>query len=422
MTDNNAGLFYFGNAHETVPIRLLQDRYLTVRAKYTWQMIRYHAKAFTGNLFPSYEKLQDLLSDKLYLQEKVSRKIVSQTLLLLRLTRWLTLCDTKRDKQGRILGNIYIIHDEPMSITDVIHFDTHYFELLSEATKHNDKVVKSVALHIMDELQSDDSNTHFVSHFTLMQKRFNEHQQSILKSGRNIHQATQIMQELLTQNDDTELSKPNKNLQSSVKELSENQEKRLSSNRELSKKSQSSIRELSKNSENVQSSIKELCKNEEKSNNFCTELSKNHRVPSNSTSTSTSNNINTKYSTSTTQLDFKSIELTTLEKHTIITLAKQLNLSFDLAQEVLNEADYRIQQGTIQKPLNYICGLLRKAHKGIFNQYSDKFRDKLSETIKHQTQQQKTLNTPVLTVQRNAEEREKILGFAKALAAQLTVQ
>lgn len=420
MTDNNAGLFYFGNAHETVPIRLLQDRYLTVRAKYTWQMIRYHAKAFTGNLFPSYEKLQDLLSDKLYLHEKVSRKIVSQTLLLLRLTRWLTLCDTKRDKQGRILGNIYIIHDEPMSVTDVIHFDTHYFDLLSEATKHNDKIVKSVALHIMEELQSDDSNAHFVSHYTLMQKRFNEHQQSILKSNRNIPQTAQIMQELLTQNNEMELNKQNKNLQSSTRELSENQEKRLSSNRELSKKSQSSIRELSENDANLQSSIRELSENEGKVNNFCTELSKNHLVPPLSTSNSTSN-INTKYSTSTTQLNFKSIELTSLEKNTIITLAKQLNLSSELIQDVLNEADYRIQQGSIQKPLNYICGLLHKAHKGAFNQYIDKFKDKLSEITKQPSRQPNTLNIPILTKQRNAEDRAKILSFAKELAAQLTV-
>lgn len=385
---DNAGLFYFGNAHETVPVRLLQDRYLTVRAKYTWQMIRYHAKAFAGNLFPSYEALQELLSDRLYQQEKVSRKLVSQTLLLLRLTRWLTLCDTKRDEQGRVLGNIYIIHDEPMSITDVIHFDTHYLELLSQSTEHNDKIVRNVALHIMKELQSDDSTVHFISHFTLMQKRFNEHQQSILKQGRNSRQTTQIMQELLTYQD---------------KEL-----------RQHDKNAQSSIGELSKNSENLQSSIRELSENKEKLANFHTELSENHLVPSRSTSNS---NINTKYSTSTTPLDFKSIELTQLEKHTVTALAKQLTLSTDLVQNVLNEADYRIRQGTIQKPLNYICGLLRKAHKGAFNQYAEKFKEDLSQTVKPDMPHQ-----PVLHIQRNAEERAKILNFAKALATQLSVQ
>ncbi|KGQ64083.1 STY4528 family pathogenicity island replication protein [Gallibacterium anatis] len=388
MMMDNAGLFYFGNAHETVPVRLLQDRYLTVRAKYTWQMIRYHAKAFAGNLFPSYEALQELLSDRLYQQEKVSRKLVSQTLLLLRLTRWLTLCDTKRDEQGRVLGNIYIIHDEPMSITDVIHFDTHYLELLSQSTEHNDKIVRNVALHIMKELQSDDSTVHFISHFTLMQKRFNEHQQSILKQGRNSRQTTQIMQELLTYQD---------------KEL-----------RQHDKNAQSSIGELSKNSENLQSSIRELSENKEKLANFHTELSENHLVPSRSTSNS---NINTKYSTSTTPLDFKSIELTQLEKHTVTALAKQLTLSTDLVQNVLNEADYRIRQGTIQKPLNYICGLLRKAHKGAFNQYAEKFKEDLSQTVKPDMPHQ-----PVLHIQRNAEERAKILNFAKALATQLSVQ
>ncbi len=63
--------FYFGNAHETVlSARLLQDRYLTVRSEIYMANDTLSRKAFAGNLFPSYEDLQELLSDRLYQQEK----------------------------------------------------------------------------------------------------------------------------------------------------------------------------------------------------------------------------------------------------------------------------------------------------------------------------------------------------------------
>ncbi len=46
--------------------------------------------------------------------------------------------------------------------------------------------------------------------------------------------------------------------------------------------------------------------------------------------------------------------------------------------------------------------LLRKAHKGAFNQYAEKFKEEdLSQTVKPDMPHQ-----PVLHIQRNAEERE----------------
>lgn len=95
----------FGNQHETVPTRLLFDPYLTSRAKLAWQLIKYKAREFQSGMFPSYEVLAKLLSDKPYDEAELSRKLVSQTLLLLRLTRWLTLCETVRNEQGQVLGN-----------------------------------------------------------------------------------------------------------------------------------------------------------------------------------------------------------------------------------------------------------------------------------------------------------------------------
>lgn len=432
-TTGNAGLFYFGNPHETVPLRLLQDPYLTVRAKYTWQMIRYHAKAFASSLFPSYEKLQELLSDKLYRQEKVSRKIVSQTLLLLRLTRWLTLCDTKRDEKGRVLGNVYIIHDEPIGITDAVHFDSSYLKLLAQSTKHNDRVVQEVAQHIIESIKNDKNNAHFVSYLTLMQKRFNESQDASLNSNRTPAVAKKVMAELLTTETDnkSELSEKEKKLQSSEMELSQKDEVLQSSDMELSENYQSSQMELSKNDENIASSQMELSEKGEnllssdmelstkplKSANFHTELSKKHLVSQYSTSTNT-NNIYTKYSTSTVLNNNLLKVFNDLEKKTLENLIRQLRLSDAVVQSVMTEAALRIEKGDIRNPLSYVCSLLRKAKQGDFNEYLCKIKNKTADLAKP-TSQTKKQNNPVLTVTRSPEELANMRNKAKLLAEQL---
>lgn len=419
-TTGNAGLFYFGNPHETVPLRLLQDPYLTVRAKYTWQMIRYHAKAFASSLFPSYEKLQELLSDKLYRQEKVSRKIVSQTLLLLRLTRWLTLCDTKRDEKGRVLGNVYIIHDEPIGITDAVHFDSSYLKLLAQSTKHNDRVVQEVAQHIIESIKNDKNNAHFVSYLTLMQKRFNESQDASLNSNRTPAVAKKVMAELLTTETDnkSELSEKEKKLQSSEMELSQKDEVSQSSQMELSKNDEniaSSQMELSEKGENLLSSDMELSTKPLKSANFHTELSKKHLVSQYSTST---NNIYTKYSTSTVFNNNLLKVFNDLEKQTLENLIRQLRLSDAVVQSVMTEAALRIEKGDIRNPLSYVCSLLRKAKQGDFNEYLCKIKNKTADLAKP-TSQTKKQNNPVLTVTRSPEELANMRNKAKLLAEQL---
>ncbi len=63
------GLLFFGNQHETVPTRLLQDPCLTPRAKFAWQLIKCNVQAFQGGLFPSMR-----LSAKCYLTDPMQRQ------------------------------------------------------------------------------------------------------------------------------------------------------------------------------------------------------------------------------------------------------------------------------------------------------------------------------------------------------------
>lgn len=190
----------FGNQHETVPTRLLFDPYLTSRAKLAWQLIKYKAREFQSGMFPSYEVLAKLLSDKPYDEAELSRKLVSQTLLLLRLTRWLTLCETVRNEQGQVLGNFYILHDEPMPIIDTIQLNHDYIALLEKSIQHRDNFVRGVANHIVENLLSDNTQWHYISHIDWMRARLQDYQKRPKMDISEQEESTFIQENLLSSN------------------------------------------------------------------------------------------------------------------------------------------------------------------------------------------------------------------------------
>ncbi|MDH8489804.1 hypothetical protein QIG87_27805, partial [Klebsiella pneumoniae] len=64
--------------------------------------------------------------------EKASRSTVSNALMMLRITRWLSLCQRLRDEpSGRITGNLYALHDAPLSHADACRMDSEYLALLT---------------------------------------------------------------------------------------------------------------------------------------------------------------------------------------------------------------------------------------------------------------------------------------------------
>lgn len=338
------GLLFFGNQHETVPTRLLYDPYLTPRAKFAWQLIKHKAREFQGGLFPSYEVLGKLLSDKPYLNASLSRKTVSQTLLLLRLTRWLTLCETVRNELGQVKGNVYLLHDEPIPILDAIQLNEDYLHLLHSATKHKDVVVRGVATHIVDNILSDKTQWHYVSHIDWMQARYQDYCSRLgnEKEADFSHlNLDTVQQNLLRSNKERsqnsrELSEKTINLPSSIKELSQND---LSSNRELCQEKQA--KSLILGSVPLRNSA--------------------------STSYKYSTVFINKYCTGTEEEIDWTLNLTPFEKRTVAKAMEGLDLG--LCQAILFEAGERLAKGTIKKPQGYLLSLVRKAHLGQFNPY-----------------------------------------------------
>ncbi|GAB1671128.1 STY4528 family pathogenicity island replication protein [Mannheimia haemolytica] len=375
------GLLFVGNKHETVPLRLLTDSYLSPRAKVAWQMIKLNAYQFQGTAFPSYDELALWLSDRAFQGKSVSRKVVSQTLLLLRLTRWLTLCETVRNERGQVLGNVYVMNDEPLSLADSLQLNGDYLKLLEKSAKHADPLVCAVANAIIDEmLKPENQLHHFVSHIPVIQARIaQQHNQFVIRS-----QAV-------------ELDEKAANIVQQATEIF------TSSNMELSEKSV-----------NLQSSNMEL--STEKSSNPLISLA----VPNRNSDTVQYSTKYSKYSTVTS--DEVSVEPALLKfelsKMEVQQLSQLLQtLSEETRQAVLLEAEKRIASGSVKKPAGYLFSLIRKAQTGVFNPYfKQKSVEQVQAKLKESREKQGSMRVLPSKVTRSSANNQRSLEIIQQLA------
>lgn len=146
------GLLFFGNPHETVPRSLLLDPRLGHVDKLGWQMMRMLVNPDRTTAVPTYDELQPLLRGAP--GQKASRATVARVIAVLRLTRWVSLGHRARNAQnGRIIGNVYILHDDPLSPAEASVLDADYVEYVCRCLDHQNKVVKAVAAMVLEELQ-----------------------------------------------------------------------------------------------------------------------------------------------------------------------------------------------------------------------------------------------------------------------------
>jgi hypothetical protein len=87
---------------------------------------------------------------------KASHETVARALTLLRLTRWLSLVRRRRDpKTGRLQGNLYVLHDEPLTPFEAMQLDPDYLSLVSQALTHASKALQRVGVHTLKEIAED---------------------------------------------------------------------------------------------------------------------------------------------------------------------------------------------------------------------------------------------------------------------------
>lgn len=149
------GFLFSGNRHESVPRRLFLDRRLTPLERNAWQVFRLMLNDDGVTAFPTYEQLRPWLAS-VPCAGPASHETVARALTLLRLTRWLSLVRRRRDpKSGRILGNLYVLHDEPLTPFEAMQLDADYMALVSHSLSHSAKAVQAVGLTTLKEIADD---------------------------------------------------------------------------------------------------------------------------------------------------------------------------------------------------------------------------------------------------------------------------
>ncbi|MBA0216240.1 helix-turn-helix domain-containing protein [Pectobacterium brasiliense] len=210
-----SGLLYMGNVHDAYPRRLLLDTRLSPLDKMAWMMIRLYAQQNEGAIFPTYDELQLQLASPH--KGGASRETISRVLLMLRITGWLSLCKRVRDEKGRVRGNIYAQHDEPLSFRDAEIFDPGWLDAVAEACRNKNKTISQTAWDVLNEIKNDTTMRHRHSRIALIESRLGSaqtpQQMVARQSVRHLSSESELRQkspssDAKSLSSDTELSHP----------------------------------------------------------------------------------------------------------------------------------------------------------------------------------------------------------------------
>ena len=228
-----------------------------------------------------------------------------------------------------------------MPIIDTIQLNHDYIALLEKSIQHRDNFVRGVANHIVENLLSDNTQWHYISHIDWMRARLQDYQKRPKMDISEQEESTFIQENLLSSN---------KELSEKTGELSKNN---LSSKMELSKIKQSSKRELS-------------AKNNDKS--LISDLVPKGNSGFSQYSTGTSIYINTYCTGNTDEIDWPTnIQFSSLEKTAIMQAMRGLDLG--ICKAILFELEQRVIKGEVKKPQGYVVTLIQRAHRGEFKPY-----------------------------------------------------
>lgn len=149
------GFIFSGNRHDSVPRALLLDRRLTPLERNAWQVFRLLLNDDGITSFPTYDQLAPYLASMPF-APRASHETVARALTMLRLTRWISLARRRRDpKTGRIVGNLYVLHDEPLTPYEAMQLDPDYLDLVSRALDHASRSVQRIGVNVLKEMAED---------------------------------------------------------------------------------------------------------------------------------------------------------------------------------------------------------------------------------------------------------------------------
>ncbi|WP_025804994.1 STY4528 family pathogenicity island replication protein [Pseudomonas chlororaphis] len=139
----------------SVPLALLLDERLTPLERNAWMVFRARVGEDGTSALPNYEQMRPFLACKAG-NQRAAYETASRTVCVLRMTRWVHLAGYRRDPlTGQVQNTLYAVHDAPQSCLEVCASDHDYIELLERSVSHPNHVVRSVAIGVLNELAAD---------------------------------------------------------------------------------------------------------------------------------------------------------------------------------------------------------------------------------------------------------------------------
>lgn len=144
--EDGMAVLFTGQWHDSFPRQLVLNQTLSPLEKVTWQTIRLSIDSPSK---PGSTPRRDELAAMI----NCSAATVTTARTMLRACRWITFCKTVR-KQGRFVGDIYLLHDQPLSLESTLSIDTTYIQFLQQQTQTSSKRVRGIAGNILKEIDS----------------------------------------------------------------------------------------------------------------------------------------------------------------------------------------------------------------------------------------------------------------------------
>ncbi len=143
-------LLFTGNIHHSIPHELLFSQAIGPTEKTLWGIMR--ALFSSGHSLAEQPRRKDLAA-----MVPCSAPTITKSRGILRLHRWLTLCRRVRDDKGRMVGDIYMLHQEPLPVWETLLLDNGYTAFLDDIVRQSRQFAtdtRQTAQGLLDEIQN----------------------------------------------------------------------------------------------------------------------------------------------------------------------------------------------------------------------------------------------------------------------------
>lgn len=143
--DDGMAVLFTGNHHDAFPRHLVVNPDLSPQDKLAWQVIRL---AINDPNKPGAIPRRDDIATMM----ACSAPTVTNARSMLRIQRWMTFCKSVR-RSGRFVGDIFLLHDEPLSLQSTLELDPTYVSFLESQLQNTNQKLKRAAAKALTDIE-----------------------------------------------------------------------------------------------------------------------------------------------------------------------------------------------------------------------------------------------------------------------------